>query len=89
MTHLASRKALTRKYFDKSVQESDLNKRLEMLSNIIVHIDSGAPEVHLEIIRVARVLNRPELIHESTRRIREYAPSFIPDLNQLLIKLIK
>jgi hypothetical protein len=89
MTHLASRKALTRKYFDKSVQQSDLNKRLEMLSNIIVHIDSGAPEVHLEIIRVARVLNRPELIHESTRRIREYAPSFIPDLNQLLIKLIK
>jgi len=48
MTQLSLRKALTRKYFDKSLQELDLSKRLGMLSNIIVHIDSGDPEVHLE-----------------------------------------
>jgi tetratricopeptide (TPR) repeat protein len=67
-----------------ALREADLKGRFEKLCFAISHLDQGQPEIHLEAIRAARILNNSGIILESTRRIQKYAPDHLPKLAVLL-----
>jgi tetratricopeptide (TPR) repeat protein len=70
--------------FGLAVQEMDLEKRLGKLATVVIHGGSGAPEVHLELIRTARLLNHNPILLESAHRIQKYAPARLKELLQLI-----
>jgi tetratricopeptide (TPR) repeat protein len=64
--------------------EADLKQRFETLCLALTHFDPGHPELHLEVIRTARVFNNTGIILESARRLQRYSPDRLVKLADLL-----
>ena len=60
---------------DQAIQESDVTKRLAKLCIVVMHVHPCDTDVHLELVKTARLLNQLGMLCESARRIQRYAPS--------------
>jgi tetratricopeptide (TPR) repeat protein len=71
-------------FLQTALGEVELKKRLETLCLAITHIDPGSPEILLEMIRTARILNNSGIVVESAKRILKYSPREVRRLADLL-----
>jgi hypothetical protein len=81
--HVAGRRYLVQEKLQAAMQETDTEKRMEILRHIIEHLNPGSVETRVEIAKMA-ITNRDAMLYEQCRGyLARYAPeqmALLPDI---------